>query len=92
MIEGLLIHCPEFVKEDILEIFLGLGNEKVLNNKICIANLLKNVKDSKRGLNFEWETELFEKLIKNIDLDLIKILKEVYCTDTVKYNQLLEKE
>jgi len=46
MIEGLLIHCPEFVTGEILKTFLELGQEKVLNNKICIANLLKNLKSA----------------------------------------------
>ena len=44
MMEGILCNCPELANQEVMDIFLELGKEKVINNKICIAGLLKSIK------------------------------------------------
>ena len=40
-----------------------MGNDSVINNKICMANLLLNVKTANKEAQYEWEDDLFDDLI-----------------------------
>lgn len=76
MMEGILFNIPELANTELILILKNLAKDKVVNIRICVARILLKIKEN--GKIYDWEDEIFESLITQHDIDLIKILEEVY--------------
>ncbi len=55
-----------------------MASDQVVTVRICVANLLLNFHSSDTYQKFDWESEVFDRLLDNPDLDLLNILKSTY--------------
>ena len=75
MLGGVLIHLPECVDEEMVETLKELAADRVINIRIGVAQLFAKLKTA--GSKFEWEDQILNLLVENIDSDLYKNLKGI---------------
>ena len=72
MLEGVLLNIPSCVDQEMISILKELAVDKVVNIRIAVARLLKNVQATNKLP--EWFVDIAQPLVSNADEDLFQML------------------
>lgn len=81
MMEGIVLNLVNEVDQEMIDILKELAGDPVINNRICLAIFIGNLKH--KEYDNEWTREILSKLLAKPDIDLFKHLRKYFTDEEV---------